>query len=140
MQRDGARALTIGVMVKTGEFRRHSKQVTLQQSTADPEFLFRTASELLRDLTNSEEGLFARGQVLRLIGVSASNLDSSEYRQIGLFDWAREAAEAAKKAERDRKLGKMMQELSRKFGDNAVVRGNALQSGPGDDQDESSGN
>ena len=101
MQRDGARALTIGVMVKTGEFRRHSKQVTLQQSTADPEFLFRTASELLRDLTNSEEGLFARGQVLRLIGVSASNLDSSEYRQIGLFDWAREveAEAAAREAE-----------------------------------------
>ena len=132
MQRDGARALTIGVMVKTGEFRRHSRQITLAQATADPEFIFQTASELLRALTDSGEGLFAQGQVLRLIGVSASNLDSSDFRQIGLFDWAREV-EAARKTEREQKLGRMMQELSRKFGDRAVIRGSALRSGPEDD-------
>ena len=141
MQRDGVRALTIGVMVKTGEFRRHSRQITLPRSTSDPELILQTASELLHQLTQSEEGLFPRGQVLRLIGVSAANLDDNEFRQIGLFDWAREReaeAEAKEKARteasrtaRDMKLGRMMQELSRKFGNNAVVRGSELSPGDG---------
>ena len=171
MQRDGVRALTIGVMVKTGEFRRHSRQITLPRSTSDPELILQTASELLHQLTQSEEGLFPRGQVLRLIGVSAANLDDNEFHQIGLFDWAREQ-EAKRKAEekcsrnareeertrtadasvsrtareevrtrtadasvsrtaRDMKLGRMMQELSRKFGNTAVVRGSELSPGDG---------
>ncbi len=171
MQRDGVRALTIGVMAKTGEFRRHSRQLTLPQSTADPELIYETASELLHQLVDSEDGLFPQGQVLRLLGVSAANLDNSEFRQVGLFDWARERAEeeaaaeearrakeaeeaaaaryqaeqaekkrkaeeaAEKKTRREQKLGRMMQELSRKFGDSAVVRGSALPKGPNRKQD-----
>ena len=170
MQRDGVRALTIGVMVKTGEFRRHSRQITLPRSTSDPELILQTASELLHQLTQSEEGLFPRGQVLRLIGVSAANLDDNEFHQIGLFDWAREqeaaaaaaeeaqrkAEEAAERARREKeaaaeaarreaaaeklqrgqtqkqeRLGRMMQELSRKFGNTAVVRGSELSPGDG---------
>ena len=145
MQRDGVRALTIGVMVKTGEFRRHSRQITLPRSTSDPELILQTASELLHQLTQSEEGLFPRGQVLRLIGVSAANLDDNEFHQIGLFDWAREqeaAAEAARReaaaeklqrgqTQKQERLGRMMQELSRKFGNNAVVRGSELSPGDG---------
>ena len=87
MQRDAIRALTIGVMVKTGKFQRHSRQTTLSSATSDSTKIFDTATALMDELLLSRRGLFRRGEVLRLVGVSAQNLDSGSYEQLSLFDF-----------------------------------------------------
>ena len=96
MQRDGVTALTIGVMAKTSDFRRRSRQLTLHDPTNDPEVIFRTAEQLMQELLLGEEGIFSRGQGVRLAGVSASNLDSGAYRQMSLFDMRPPAQPPAK--------------------------------------------
>jgi hypothetical protein len=42
--------------------------------------------DLMEDLLKGPEGLFARGETLRLVGVSASGLDDSPFEQMSLFD------------------------------------------------------
>jgi len=159
MKRDGVRASTIGVMVKTGAFQRHSRQTTLSFSTDDPAEIFRTADQLMHRLLfagegnteaegeqeETEDGLFSRGEVLRLVGVSAAKLTNEKevYRQLSLFDLppgeteqekaqkkAREEAqeEARKKAQeearkREAALKDMMDRINRRFGDKAVKKG-----------------
>lgn len=125
MKRDGVRASTIGVMVKTGGFQRHSRQTTLSFSTDDPEQIFRTADQLMHHLL-FEEDLFGRGEVLRLVGVSAARLTSEkgEYRQLSLFDLPREETEQEKaRKKRDAALKDMMDRINSRFGDRAVRKG-----------------
>ena len=89
LRRDGFRASTIGIMVKTGEFQRHSRQTTLLTATNDPDEIQNTADRLMHALLYEEEtGLFHTGQVLRLVGVSAAGLtkETEEYRQMSLFE------------------------------------------------------
>ncbi len=84
------------------------------------------------------DGLFAEGQVLRLVGVSAANLTTGTYEQVSLFDWAaeHEAAEAEKAAreaagaeaaerrkKRAAKLDEMMKHIRTRYGESAVTRG-----------------
>ena len=75
MVRDRIRAKTIGIMVKTGTFQRYSRQETLSRSTNDSKTILEITTRLMDQLLLGDDGLFARGEVLRLIGVSASNLD-----------------------------------------------------------------
>lgn len=125
MQRDGVRASTIGVMVKTGGFQRHSRQTTLSFSTDDPEQIFRTADQLMHHLL-FEEDLFGRGEVLRLVGVSAARLTSEkeEYRQLSLFDLPPGETEQEKaRKKRDAALKDMMDRINSRYGDKAVRKG-----------------
>ncbi len=147
MKRDGVRAYTIGVMVKTGAFQRHSRQTTLSFSTDDPVEIFRTADQLMHRLLfagegntepgdeqeEAEDGLFSRGEVLRLVGVSAAKLTNKKevYRQLSLFDLPPEETEqekaqkeAQKEAQkREAALKDMMDRINRRFGDKAVKKG-----------------
>ena len=147
MKRDGVRAYTIGVMVKTGAFQRHSRQTTLSFSTDDPAEIFRTADQLMHRLLfagegntepgdeqeEAEDGLFSRGEVLRLVGVSAAKLTNKKevYRQLSLFDLPPEETEqekaqkeAQKEAQkREAALKDMMDRINRRFGDKAVKKG-----------------
>ena len=141
MKRDGVKAQTVGVIVKTGEFRRHTRQMTLARPTNDEAVLLSTSEELMHALLFGPGGLFAEGQVLRLVGVSAANLTAGTYEQMSLFDWAaeREAAEAERAAaeaeraareaaeerqkKRSARLDEMMKHIRTRFGEGAVTRG-----------------
>lgn len=124
MQRDGVTALTIGVMAKTSDFRRRSRQLTLHDSTNDPEIIFRTAEQLMQELLLGEEGIFSRGQGVRLVGVSASNLDNGEYRQISIFDMPPPASPAEEKSKMKKaRLDDMMKALNRRYGSGTVRKG-----------------
>ncbi len=87
MQRDGVYAQTIGVMVKTDDFHRHSRQMTLAESSNQFEVVNQIAQKLMRELLFGEKGIFASGRGIRLIGVSGTNLDHGEYRQMNLFEF-----------------------------------------------------
>ncbi|MEE1113494.1 MAG: DNA polymerase IV [Eubacterium sp.] len=61
MQRDGVFASTIGVSVKTTDFRRRSKQCKLDASTNDIGTIERYAQKLLEELLTGREGIFFAG-------------------------------------------------------------------------------
>ena len=114
LRRDNVRAYTVYVIVKTGEFRRHTRQTTLPDSTNDTETIRDTAAALMDAILFGREGLFSKNQTVRLIGVGCTNIDESEYVQMDLFSWAKtmkadeerkreeEARLEAEKAERQR--------------------------------------
>ena len=92
LQKDGVYASTIGVMVKTDQFQRHSRQRALSASTSRADRIRSIARELLDDLVSGNDGLFSRGIQLRLLGVSATSLDHGEFRQMSLEDLLRPEA------------------------------------------------
>lgn len=100
LQRDHVRAATIGVIVKTGTFRRHTRQATLDRAVNRKELIEKTAESLMEDLLKGPEGLFAAGETLRLVGLSASGLDDSPFEQMSLFDLMEDAGEAGDREEK----------------------------------------
>ena len=92
MKKDRVVAQTIGVMVKTTGFSRRSKQVSLPDPTNDEALIQETVRRLFEELCTGEEGLFARGFALRLLGASAGTItDEGGFRQLSLFDGFSEA-------------------------------------------------
>ena len=98
LQKDNVYASTIGVMVKTDQFQRHSRQRALSASTNQADRIRSIARELLEDLVSGNDGLFSRGIQLRLLGVSATSLDHGEFRQMSLEDLLSPAADSGKAA------------------------------------------
>lgn len=104
LKKDHVRAATIGVIVKTGSFHRHTRQVTMERAVNAKDPIERAARGLMEDLLKGPEGLFAAGETLRLVGLSASGLDDSPFEQMSLFDLLEEqgadgAGEAGEKEE-----------------------------------------
>ncbi len=86
LKKDEQFASTIGAYVKTNTFKTHSAQTTLSASTNDYKIILDTANALLNKLLLGENGLFIMGEQIRLVGISASNLDDGSFRQMSLFD------------------------------------------------------
>lgn len=147
LQHDGFFASTIGISVKTDQFQRRSRQMQIADSTNDAARLFQVAADLMGQLVLGENGLFANGYKIRLVGVSASELDRGEFRQMSLFEMMAQpdpqasgdasaslsqnkntAPDAgisadAKRAERNRRLAEMTKHIENKFGDGVVKKG-----------------
>lgn len=130
LQRDNVWGSTVSVIVKTGAFRRHTRQTTLSAPTNSAEEIYSQTQTLLYDLlygkkggTDRTPGLFSQGDVLRLIGVGVSNLDNGENRQMDLFEWARMNEGNVKQKEKNDKLNAMMDKIKGKYGADAIRRG-----------------
>ncbi len=102
LAKDNVRASTVFVIVKTGEFQRHTRQTRLSSSTNSAAVITKAAEDLMSALLTGPDGLFAAGQVLRLLGVGCSGIDDSPYTQMDLFTWAEEmqAEDERRKEER----------------------------------------
>ncbi|RKM57351.1 DNA polymerase IV [Butyrivibrio sp. X503] len=120
LRRDEVFGRTITLSVKTGNFKRHSSQMQLDNSTSDAAEIYKYSKYLADKLLLGEEGLFIYGEVVRLVGVGVSKLDDGSYRQMSLFD------EAFSTDDKTKKLGKMADELADKFGKNTVIKGSLL--------------
>ena len=140
LRRDGVYALTIGVSVKTDDFKRHSRQTTMPESVNQTDIIFRTAADLLNQLMLGSGGLFQKGSCVRLIGVSATNLDHGMYRQMNLFELAgiqsrvpgeKAVQQAPDKPvhspEKERRLDEMKDKIREEFGKRAVIRASELE-------------
>ena len=116
---------TISVIVKTGNFQRHTRQTTLFSPTSNADEIFTRAEALLRELLygNQSGGLFSQGEALRLIGVGVTNLTKEENRQMDLFEWSKVSETTAVKKEKNRKLDTMMQQIQERYGKTAVSKG-----------------
>ncbi len=121
LKRDGVYGETISVIVKTGQFRRHTRQITINRPTNDQEMIFQTAEGLIRSLLFGEDGLFRKGEVLRLIGAGVSNLENAGIHQMGLDEWLQVNEGRAKKKG---KLDDMMKKIRDRYGEDAVRKGN----------------
>lgn len=118
LKRDGAYGNTCFIQVKTGAFRRHSKQARMKRSTNDEQLICDTAETLMKELTDR---LFDEGEVLRLIGVGVSGLDHGEYQQMGLDDWLQENERIRQKSEKKKKLDEMVKKIRSQYGEEAVL-------------------
>ncbi len=115
MRRDGARALTISVSLKTSAFVTHSKQTTLDAATNSTDELYETALRLF-------ERLWDGAEPVRLVGVSAGNLADAEYRQTSFFD----SGEALERRERRQRLAEATDKVRDRFGKSVITRGSLL--------------
>lgn len=118
LQRDGVFAATLGISVKTDEFHRRSRQRKLNDPSNDPKLFIQVANELLKELLTGTDGIFAGGHGIRLIGVSATNLEHGTYRQLSLFD--------PKPPEKQQSLDRLSKQLQQRFGTLALFRGSKL--------------
>ena len=124
LQRDSVFAGTIGVSVKTDLFQRRSKQLKLSDSTNDYENILAISKKLMNELLLGENGLFSQGYKVRLVGVSATNLDDGQYRQMNLFDMMTDTkSEDTKRFDKMQKLKQMSSEINSKFGDKSIYKG-----------------
>lgn len=130
--RDGYFGTTVTVTAKTDDFKRHSRQRILGESTNRADVIERNAEALMRELLLSPDGLFARGRTVRLMGVGVSHLDSGEFRQMNLFEYAEEDGkrkareeQLRKRKEKDEKLSRMMKTVNGKYGEDTVRKGYA---------------
>ena len=104
----------------------------LDNSTDDDKRIYEYARLLSDKLLLGENGLFIKGEVIRLVGVGVSKLDDGSFRQLSLFDVMKTASNANAKAdgdlafEKQKKLDKMTEELDSRFGKNTIIKGSSL--------------
>ena len=127
LQRDRVRGSTVFISVKTALFRRHSRQMRIDNPTNDAGRITESALLLASELLMPPSGLFAHGEAIRLVGVGVTSLTESTFDQLDLFSWAEEKknndAAAQKRKARDDKLTGMMQKINDKYGSGAISRG-----------------
>ncbi|MBQ6408275.1 MAG: DNA polymerase IV [Butyrivibrio sp.] len=125
LKKDRVFGRTVTVSVKTGSFKRHSAQMQLDNSTDDEKKICLNAKALADKLLLGDDGLFVKGEVVRLVGVGVSKLDDGSYRQLNLFDDMINPAFSVK-CERQKKLDKMTEDLDNRFGKNTIIKGSSL--------------
>ena len=126
LQKDEVWGSTVSVQVKTGSFQRHSRQRTLPASTNDGAELYKTCESLMDELLLSEHGLFAQGEVIRLVGVGVSGLDKGEFRQLDLFQWAAENRQRQveiEKQERNSRMDEVVAKVQKRYGADVLRKG-----------------
>ena len=121
---------TVTVSVKTGNFKRHSAQMQLESSINDEQHLFKYAKELSDKLLLGDDGLFMKGEVVRLVGVGVTKLDDGSYQQLSLFDQGLTIPDeptvistGAPDRERQKKLDDMTAKLRSEYGKDIIKKG-----------------
>jgi len=107
LRAQGLRARTIAIKFRESDFSTFTRRVTLNAPADTAEKIFPVARQLFKSLMRD-------GVLVRLIGVSGSNLEPAEKeKQMSLF------AEAPQK---DRKLAAALDDITQRFGDLAITR------------------
>ena len=113
----------ISVEIKYNTFQTVSHQKQLVRATNTDMVIYRTACELFKECWN--------GVPIRLLGIRTSKLvDDAAPEQMNLFDFQmaqeKERENAVRKNAKHEKLDKALDEIRKKFGDDAVKRGTFL--------------
>lgn len=111
LRRHRFRARTITLKLRTADFKRHSRNQTLDHAVQSADTIYKTALTLL--------SAFAMTQPVRLIGVSAGNLQPEAMPvQRELF-----AVEETQHNQQWEKVGRAMDAISQRYGQRTIVRG-----------------
>ena len=128
LKRDNVYGKTVTVSVKTGNFKRHSCQMGLESSINDADKILKHAKELADKLLLGDNGLFIKGEVIRLVGVGVSKMDDGSFHQLNLFeDIMPQTFESVKESsiseEKRKKLDAMTQKLTSTYGKDIIKKG-----------------
>ncbi len=111
LRADDVMAYVVAVTIKDHTFRQSSHQCTLITATNDTDELYKQACELFDD--------FWDGTPIRLLGVSTSKITKQKEQQLTLFNTAQ--------YQKQGKMEEAVQEIRKKFGDNAIFRASSLE-------------
>jgi DNA polymerase-4 len=109
------RARTVTLILKTSDFQRHTRSLTLNSAFQNSDTIYQTALKLLQQ--------YALHQPVRLVGVGASGLQSENRPvQMALFSGEKHTDE-----NKWEKVDQAVDALSDRFGANTVVRGSSTE-------------
>ncbi len=111
LRADDVMAYVVAVTIKDHTFHQGSHQCTLATATNDTNELYKQVCELFDD--------FWDGTPIRLLGVSTSKITKQKEQQLTLFN----TMEFQKKS----KMEQAVEEIRKKYGDNAVFRASSLE-------------
>lgn len=115
LRKAGQKASMVSVEIKYNTFQKVSHQKQLLKATHSDDAIYRAACELFAELWN--------GQPIRLLGIRTSKLKKeSEPEQMTIFDIVYEKKEKASD-EKHSKAEAAMDEINKRFGEKAIVRG-----------------
>lgn len=116
LRKEKMKAKMVSVEIKYSTFKSVSHQTQLQKATSNDKAIYETACELFRELWNEEP--------IRLLGIRTSKLvDETEPEQISLFDFQEMMEQETPMDEKHDKLNKALDQIRKKYGDGAIVRG-----------------
>lgn len=119
LRKEQQKANMVSVEIKYSTFQSVSHQKQIGRATNADQMIYQTACELFRELWN--------GEAIRLLGIRTSKLVSDdEPEQMSIFDFEYEEAGHKMKDEKHQKLDKALDEIRKKFGDEAIKRGTFL--------------
>lgn len=123
LAKQGLYAETIGVSVKTDDFKRHSIQTKCPDPVQSKEEIYPFARRLFEEILCGKDGMFQEGKSVRLIAVVASSLSDGSYKQMTLLETLNQAKNDAEKKEKKEKLDRMTALIKNKFGESAIRKG-----------------
>lgn len=119
LRKEYQKANMVSVEIKYNTFQSVSHQKQIVRATNTDQTIYETACELFRELWN--------GEPIRLLGIRTSKLvpdDAPE--QMSIFDFQYEQVQEKTKDDKHQKLDKALDEIRKKFGDEAIKRGTFL--------------
>ena len=119
LRKERQKANMVSVEIKYSTFQSVSHQKQMGRAINADQVVYQTACELFHELWN--------GQPIRLLGIRTSKLVSDDApEQMSIFDFQNEQINKKAKSEKHQKLDKALDEIRKKFGDEAIKRGTFL--------------
>lgn len=116
LRKEKMKAKMVNVEIKYSTFKNVSHQTQLQRPTSNDKAIYEVACDLFRELWNDEP--------IRLLGIRTSKLvDETEPEQMSIFDFQEMMEQDIPKDEKHEKLNKALDQIRKKYGDGAIVRG-----------------
>lgn len=116
LRKEKLKAKMVSVEIRYNTFQNVSHQTQIQRATNTDKMIYDTACELFRELW--------KGQPIRLLGIRSSKLvDENEPEQMNIFDFQETIKQETAKDEKHQKLDKALDQIRKKYGDAAIVRG-----------------
>lgn len=116
LRKEKMKAKMVSVEIKYSTFKSVSHQTQLTKATSNDKAIYETACELFRELWNEEP--------IRLLGIRTSKLvDETEPEQMSIFDFQEMLEKEIPNDEKHQKLNKALDQIRKKYGDGAIVRG-----------------
>ena len=119
LRQEGQKARMVSVESKYHTFRSVSHQKQLTKATNSDQMIYEEACQLFRELWD--------GEPIRLLGIRTSKLvDDVEPEQMDIFELQNLINQDVSRKEKHKKLDSALDEIRRKFGEDAIKRGTFL--------------
>ena len=119
LRKEHQKAHMVSVEIKYSTFQSVSHQKQIVRATNTDRIIYQMACELFRELWN--------GEPVRLLGIRTSKLvDNDAPEQMSIFDFQHEEISEQSRDEKHQRLDRALDEIRKKFGDEAIKRGTLL--------------